>query len=117
MRTKEKTISSACVTSCKISTNVPCGGDSGHGGLTTITFVDLSSTDMSVDVGTDATSPEKFEFDNVRDVTLRFGGDCEARNVVELLRFAAFHLEEMIDQNESDKANREFSDLLESEDT
>ena len=102
MRSSTIEICSACITSCEVSTNVPCGGDSGHGGLTTITLKDISGTDMRITYTPKQGGQGQVDYVDVSEVTLWFGGDHEALNIIKLLRMASFHLEELVDQNERD---------------
>lgn len=102
MRSSTIKICSACITSCEVSTNVPCGGDSGHGGLTTITLRDISGTDMRISYTPKRGGQGQIADLDVSEVTLCFGGDHEAFNIIKLLRMASFNLEEMTDQNQQD---------------
>lgn len=102
MRSKEIEVCSACITSCKVSTNVPRGGDSGHGGVTTIVLKDLGGTDMSLAYSTSESEQYEVRVSRPTTITLQFGGDWEAQNIVKLLRLASFHLEEMIEQNQQE---------------
>lgn len=97
MRSKSKEVTSACITECRIATNCPQGGDSGHGGQTVFELTDLAGTDLSVSIG-DGKGNYR-EFLGVITVRIRLGGDCEADNLCRLLRWAANELENMLDEN------------------
>lgn len=67
----------ACVLEVIVETTGFCGGDTGHGGRTTVSLVDHSSTDM-----------ERSFVEEGR-VEIRMGGDAELRSLIRGLRFAA----------------------------
>ena len=62
------------------------GGDTGHGGRTYFRIKDLASTDMRCAVRNNG---QLHEFDNVGQIELIFGGDCEMETFYEALCFGA----------------------------
>lgn len=92
----EYTATSANILTCRIGTNCPQGGDSGHGGITILEFEDKSSTDMNA------------ELSNLKSINLMgdkirlvFGGDCECETLIECLEFAAKTLRSQLTINET----------------
>ena len=76
------------VTSCNIievevGTTGPMGGDTGHGGRTYFKIGDIASTDMRCRLFNNG---KEYEFDNVGQVELMFGGDTELDTFCEALR-------------------------------
>ena len=67
------------------------GGDTGHGGRTYFRIKDLASTDMRCVV---CNNGQLHEFDNVGQIELIFGGDCEMETFYEALCFGADVLSE-----------------------
>lgn len=59
----------------KVGTTGPCGGDSGHGCSTILSFQDASMTDIEVSI-------------LERGVEIRFGGDWELETLIAALRFS-----------------------------
>jgi hypothetical protein len=104
MKSKSKDVQSACITECRIATNCPQGGDSGHGGRTVFELTNLGGTDLSVSLDDD--NGNYREFNDVTTVRIRLGGDCEAENLCRLLRWAANELENMMDENSDEYAKR-----------
>ena len=76
-----KTIESMNILTVGAGTNCPKGGDSGHGGLTTIVFENDASTDMRVEV-------DGKYYGNVDKIVLTFGGDTECDTLIKALGFA-----------------------------
>lgn len=82
----------ACIVGVEAGTNTPRGGDSSHGGRTVLELQNIAAVAWTVSVEVDArTQPSIFVCPDR--VTLVFGGDAEARGLVEALRFAAETLE------------------------
>jgi hypothetical protein len=80
MRTDAKTFAGACHIEARISTNVPQGGDAGHGGKTTITLVSDGCA---------------FQ-DNATQIEFAVFGDSEAEVLAESLEWAGERLRQMI---------------------
>lgn len=86
MQSDSKTFVDACILAVDITTNVPQGGDAGHGGRTTLTFRDEGGFAF----GNTATGmpPESVRIDAL--------GDAEARVLADALLWAGKRLSEMI---------------------
>ncbi len=94
LQTAEETVESAASLTCRVSTNCPCGGDAGHGGVTTVEF--CKPDGMAWGVGVDFRDRLGVRmFDDPSVVRIVVEGDSEAANLIELLRFAANTLEAM----------------------
>ena len=78
---ESQTIESMNILTVGAGTNCPKGGDSGHGGLTTIVFENDASTDMRVEV-------DGKYYGNVDRIVLTFGGDTECDTLIKALSFA-----------------------------
>ena len=76
----ERTFNDACILRCSVETTGFQGGDSGHGGRTTVRLEDLGGCDLSGSVANEM-------------VTIAVGGDAELRVLIQALRFAADSLE------------------------
>ncbi len=63
-------------------TNCPQGGDSGHGGRTVLRIINEAHTDLRVRINGGA-------MEEVEQVEILLGGDCEAFTFAEGLEFAA----------------------------
>lgn len=81
-RTLEATISDCNILKLTVQHNGTKGGDSGHGGFTSITLEDQASTDMEVN-GRETSK-----------VNIRFGGDAERRTLIQALKIIVKELEE-----------------------
>lgn len=64
----------------EVGTTGFCGGDSGHGSRTYLSFTNDASTDMCVSIDGEIHEPKSVE--------LMFGGDCELETVIQSLEFA-----------------------------
>lgn len=101
MKSESFTVQSACVLECRVATNCPKGGDSGHGGRTVIEFTDGGCADLGLSFDDDRM--QYGEVESVNCVRIRLGGDAEAYAMARLLRFAANKLEEMLEANEREQ--------------
>ena len=63
-------------------TNCPQGGDSGHGGRTVLRVINEAHTDLRVRINGGA-------MEDVEQIEILLGGDCEAFTFAEGLEFAA----------------------------
>ena len=82
-----KVFNSACILQVTACTNGYCGGDSGHGSRTVISFRDLGGTDIKI-------IPIPAGMGN-GGVEIHLGGDCELDNMIDAFRFAADSLEKL----------------------
>jgi hypothetical protein len=82
------TATSANILAVTVETNCPRGGDSGHGGRTTLELRDEGSTDIRVHTIPDG-------------VRIEFGGDSECGTLIECLRWAADALDRQVAANTS----------------
>lgn len=74
-------------------TNTPQGGDAGHGGFTTITFLDIGGTAWGVEVNGDRKEqPES--------IVIELLGDTEASTMADALEFAAKSLRAQMAANQ-----------------
>ena len=87
---REKEILGACIMTIKVATTGKMGGDSGHGGRTSLE-INLDGGDMAV-VSESTRVLAKTE--RAYRVLLEFGGDEELRVLTEGLEFAAKTLRE-----------------------
>ena len=92
---KSQKFLSASMIKCEVGTNIPQGGDTGHGGRTYFMIEDLGCTDMRVDThrgnGMEDNSSSKVE--------IVFAGDDEAFQFLSALKFAVNVLWEQIKLN------------------
>lgn len=79
MKTDSKRFSGACHIEAQIKTNVPQGGDAGHGGKTTVTLV------------SDGCALE----DNAEQIAFTVLGDSEAHVLAETLEWVGQRLRQM----------------------
>ena len=86
VRMAEHTVHQCCNVKVEVETNVPQGGDSGHGGRTIVRLIDDGGTDMS-------------GFGGEGRVEIRAGGDDEADVLAQAFRWAADELDRQIDEN------------------
>ena len=93
VETIAKEIDSANIIDVEVGTTGYCGGDSGHGGRTYFRIKNVSSTDMSVRINKSA---EYDWMNNLQEVELMFGGDCELDTFIEALEFAAETLKQRL---------------------
>lgn len=91
MNSVSKEFSAECIFKTTVSTTGYCGGDSGHGGRTSITFEDLGGTDISVEFS---------ETPRTR-ISINVGGDAELRLMIRALRFAADQLNSLAEGESS----------------
>ena len=86
------TATNANILSVAVDTNCPQGGDSGHGGRTTLELLDEGGTDIEVTI-----IPS--EQNGAGGVRVELGGDSECSTLIECLRFAADELERQVRAN------------------
>lgn len=80
MKTDQKTFTHACILTARIETNVPQGGDAGHGGRTTLALKDEGS----------------FAFDpDTEEIRITVLGDAEASVLADALVWAGERLKEL----------------------
>ncbi|MEK4452314.1 MULTISPECIES: hypothetical protein [unclassified Paenibacillus] len=97
LKTVKKEIVSFNILGVEVGTNVPKGGDSGHGGRTVLRLYDEASTAWEVSV-----TPEFGEevlFDQPKSIEIVLGGDAEAQTLIEALEFAASELRKQLEAN------------------
>jgi hypothetical protein len=92
MSESSKTFEHLCIIKVDLQTNCPQGGDTGHGGRTTIRVANEGSTDMKVHAHGD----EEF--------LIRLGGDAEAEVFAEAFEWAGKELRRLIDSNRNREA-------------
>lgn len=92
MRTR---INSCNILEVTAATNGYCGGDSGHGSRTVISFRDLGSTDIQI-----RKIPEGMSNGGVE---ILLGGDCELTSIREACEFVVYALDRLIARSERKK--------------
>ncbi len=95
MKHEEMTFDNACIFTARVETNVPQGGDAGHGGKTTLTLTD----DGSFAFGW----PHSAVSDGT--VAIEVLGDVEARVLAEALAWAGERLRAIIATEAADSAS------------
>jgi hypothetical protein len=81
MPTESRTFTHACILTASVQTNVPQGGDAGHGGVTRVVLTDEGS----------------FAFaDNAEEIVVEVLGDAEAEVLADALTWAGERLRAMI---------------------
>lgn len=83
---------------CRVGTNCPCGGDTGHGGRTVFELHDLAGSDMGIEI-----VPNEHGADGVRIV---LGGDSEVETFVQALTWAAETLRKQLQRNAQNAGER-----------
>ena len=82
LRMFHKTFESANIITASAGTNCPQGGDTGHGGRTVFRLTNEASTAMAIRVNGGKL------IQDVDQVELLFGGDCEHETLIAALEFA-----------------------------
>ena len=90
---KSKVIESANILRMICGTNIPCGGDSGHGGKTILKLVDECSTCWNVYV-----NGQLIE-NSPNSVTIEMQGDSEGETLIEALEKAVEYLKQIKSKN------------------
>ena len=96
-------ISSFNILEVTAATNGYCGGDSGHGSRTVISFRDLGSTDIRI-----RKIPGGFSDGGVEII---LGGDSELTSIQEACKFVVRALDRLIAKSEGDKKEADPDDV------
>ena len=86
LKVEKETISRANILSVEVGTNIPMGGDAGHGGKTVFRLKDEGATTWTLK-WKDRYGKET-EIDQPQEITIELYGDCEATTFIDALVFA-----------------------------